>query len=153
VVIDRGSLAGEDLWALNQRGLTFVSVAKDNRAVTEDARSVAVAAEGHGRERVEVMRHGPGRTATTERRRTRLVGSEALTTDDTSGDAEHARRRQRTDVEGHPLNAVVVLRWAGRSSPKGGPVYLTNGPLRDPCVAVDTDDWRSVVANGIFGAA
>jgi len=150
VVIDRGYLDGEDLWALNQRGLTFVIVAKDNMAVTEDARSVAVAGEGHVRERVEIMRHGHGRTATTERRRTRLVGIEALTTYDTYGDAEHARRRHRKDFEGHPLNAVVVLRWGGRSYPKGGTVYLTNGPVRDPFVAFDTYDWRSVIENGIF---
>ncbi len=84
VVIDRGSLDGEDLWALTQRDRTFVIVAKDNMVVTEDARSLTVAGEGHARERVEIIRHGHGRTATTERRRTRLVGGEALTTDDTA---------------------------------------------------------------------
>jgi hypothetical protein len=130
--------------------LTFVSVAKDNMVVTEDARSLAAAGEGHVRERVETIRHGHGRTATTERRRTRLVGVEALTTYDTYGDAEHARQRNRKDFDGHPLNAVMVMRWGARTYPDGGTVYLTNGPVRDPFVAFDTYDWRSVSENGIF---
>ena len=130
--------------------LTFVIVAKDNMAVTEDARSLAAAGEGHVRERVEVIRHGHGRTATTEKRWTHLVGVEALTTDDTDGDAEHARQRHRTDFAGHPINAVVVLRWGDRTYPDGGTVYLTNGPVADPFVAVDTYDWRSVIENGLI---
>ncbi len=150
VVIDRGYLDGEDLWALDRMGLTFVIVAKDNMAVTEDARSLAAADEGHARERVETIRHGHGRTATTERRRTCLVGVEALTTYDTYGDAEHARQRNRKDFDGHPINAVVVMRWGERTYPDGGTVYLTNGPVRDPFVAFDTYDWRSVIENGIF---
>ena len=119
-------------------------------AVTEDARSLAVAGEGHVRERVEVICHGHGRTATTQKRRTCLVGVEALTTYDTYGDAEHARRRNRKDFDGHPLNAVVDMRWGDRAFPDGGTVYLTNGPVRDPFVAFDTYDWRSVIENGIF---
>ncbi len=150
VVIDRGYLDGEDLWALDRMDLTFVIVAKDNMVVTEDARSLAAAGEGHARERVEIIRHGHGRTTTTERRRTRLVGVEALTTYDTYGDAEHARQRNRKDFDGHPLNAVVVMRWGARTYPDGGTVYLTNGPVRDPFVAFDTYDWRSVIENGIF---
>jgi len=150
VVIDRGYLDGEDLWALDRMDLTFVIVAKDNMVVTEDARSLAAAGEGRVRERVEVIRHGHGRTATIEQRRTRLVGVEALTTYDTYGDAEHARQRNRKDFDGHPINAVVVLRWGERTYPDGGTVYLTNGPVRDPFVAFDTYDWRSVIENGIF---
>jgi len=150
VVIDRGYLDGEDLWALDRLDLTFVIVAKDNMVVTEDARSLAVAGEGQVRERVEVLRHGHGRTATIEKRRTRLVGVEALTTYDTYGDAEHARHRHRKDFDGHPINAVVVLCWGNRTYPDGGTVYLTNGPVRDPFVAFDTYDWRSVIENGIF---
>jgi len=60
-VIDCGYLDGEDLWALDRMDLTFVIVAKDNMAVTEDARNLAVAGEGHVRERVEVIRHGARR--------------------------------------------------------------------------------------------
>jgi len=150
VVIDRGYLDGEDLWALNRLDLTFVIVSKDTMAVTADARSVAVAGTGYVKERVEAIRHGHGRMATTEQRRTRLVGVEALTTYDDYGDAAHARRRNRKDFDGHPINAVVVLRWGDRVYPEGGTVYLTNGPVRDPFVAFDTYDWRSVIENGIF---
>jgi len=132
VVIDRGDLDGEDLWALDRLDLTFVIVAKDNMAVTEDARNLAVAGEGHLRERVEVIRHVHGRTATTEQRRTRLVGVEALTTYDTYGDAAHARQRNRKDFDGHPINAVVVLRWGDRTYPDGGHGLPDQRPGRGP---------------------
>ena len=40
VVFDRGFLAGTDLWWLDQHGITFVVPAKDNMAVTVDARAL-----------------------------------------------------------------------------------------------------------------
>jgi hypothetical protein len=42
VVFDKGFLDGTDLWWLQQRGLLFVVPAKDNMAVTADARAQAV---------------------------------------------------------------------------------------------------------------
>jgi len=78
------------------------------------------------------------------------VGVEVLTADDTDGDAAHARHRNRTDVDGHPINTVVVLRWGEHTYPDGGTIYLTKGPVDDPFVAFDTYDWRSVIENGIF---
>jgi hypothetical protein len=51
---------------------------------------------------------------------------------------------------GHPLNAVVVLSWGGRTYPDGGTVYLTNDPVRDPFVAFDAYDGRSAIENSIF---
>jgi hypothetical protein len=58
VVFDKGFLDGADLWWLAQRGITFVVPAKDNMAVTADARAQAVAGEGItvGR-RVHTVRH------------------------------------------------------------------------------------------------
>ena len=41
VVADRGYLDGEDLWALDQRGITFVVVAKDGMHVRADAQALA----------------------------------------------------------------------------------------------------------------
>jgi hypothetical protein len=81
VVFDRGFLDGADLWWLDHHGITFVVPAKDNMAVTVDARAQAAAGEGItvGR-RVHTIRHGQGKSAWTERQETEVVGIEGLTT-------------------------------------------------------------------------
>jgi hypothetical protein len=148
VVIDRGYLDGEDLWALDQQGLTFVVVSKAGMAIPEDALGAARTAPAV--ERSRVVPHGHGRTASTETTVTALVGLEGLTTYDAYGTAEHATHKNRKDFAGHPLNAVVVRTWENRTPPGGGTVYLTNAPVTDPFVIFDTDDWRSVIENSIF---
>jgi hypothetical protein len=83
VVCDRGLLDGTDLWWLDQQGLTCVVPAKSHRAVTADARAQAVAGgEMTVGRRAHSGRHGPGKTARTERLETEVVGITALTTDD-----------------------------------------------------------------------
>lgn len=148
VVIDRGYLDGEDLWGLHQQGIIFVVVAKTNMAVAQDAQALARAAKSRVRE--QVLRHGHGKTAWSETVRPKLVGIEALTTYDAYGDAEHERHKYRRDFEGHPINAVVLRLWNNRQPSQGGTVYLTNGPVADPFVVFDDDDWRRVIENGIF---
>jgi hypothetical protein len=148
VVADRGYLAGADLWALDQRGITFVVVAKAGMHVRADAQALARTARPV--ERRQVIRHGHGRTAWTETLVTRLVGISGLTSYDTYGPAEHATRANRKDFAGNPLNAVVVFIWNNREYPAGGTVYLTNGPVVAPFVVFDDYDWRSVIENGIF---
>lgn len=148
VVIDRGYLDGEDLWALDQQGLTFVVVAKAGMIIREDA--LALAKRERPVERARVVRHGRGRTARTETLLTRLVGLEGLTTYDAYGTAEHAAQKNRQDFAGHPLNAVVVQLFENRPPPGGGLVYLTNAAVADPFVSFDTYDWRSVIENSIF---
>jgi hypothetical protein len=148
VVADRGYLDGEDLWGLDQRGITFVVVAKDGMHVRADAQALAV--RERPVERRQVLRHGHGRAAQTETLVTQLVGISGLTSYDAYGTAEHAARANRSDFAGHPLNAVVVLTWNNREYPDGGTVYLTNGPVTDPFVVFDDYDWRSVIENGIF---
>jgi hypothetical protein len=148
VVADRGYLDGEDLWALDQRGIIFVVVAKAGMHVREDARALARTARPV--ERRQVVRHGHGRTAWTETLVTRLVGISGLTSYDAYGTAEHAARANRSDFAGNPLHAVVVLTWNNRQYPDGGTVYLTNGLVDDPFGVFDDYDWRSVIENGIF---
>jgi hypothetical protein len=148
VVIDRGYLDGEDLWAVDQVGITFVIVAKVGMVVREDAQ--ALARTETAVERVRIVRHGRGRTATTETLTTRLVGIAGLTTYDDYGNPELARHRNRADYAGQPINAVVVQTWENRQSPDGGTVYLTNGPVTNPFTVFDDYDWRSVIENGIF---
>jgi hypothetical protein len=148
VVVDRGYLDGEDLWQVDQLGLIFVVMAKAGMIVREDAQ--ALAREGEVHERVEEVRHGHGRQAWSEQIKTRLVGIEALTTYDDYGSEEHSRQRNRKAFEGNPINAVVVLTWKNHEYADQGHVLLTNGPVRDPFVASDDYDWRSVIENGIF---
>jgi Transposase DDE domain len=115
VVFDRGFLDGTDLWWLDHHGITFVVPAKDNMAVTVDARAQAAAGEGVtvGR-RVHTMRHGQGKSAWTERQETEVVGIEGLTTYDQYGTPEHGRHHNRRDFEANPIHAVVVRQWHGR---------------------------------------
>jgi hypothetical protein len=83
VVFDKGFLDGTTLWWLDQEEITFVVPAKPNMAVTADARAQAAADEGLtvGR-RVNIVRHGQGKTARTERLETEVVGIPRLTTYD-----------------------------------------------------------------------
>lgn len=148
VVIDRGYLDGDDLWQIDQMGITFVIVAKAGMAVREDAQALARAEKAV--ERVRVVRHGHGKKAWTEELTTRLVGIADLTTYDAYVDPAEGLHRNRTDYTPQRLNAVVVRTWESREYPTGGMVYLTNGSVADPFGVFDDYDWRSVIENGIF---
>ena len=149
VVFDRGFLDGVDLWWLDQHGMTFVVPAKDNMAVTADARAQAAAGEGItvGR-RVHTVRHGQGREAWTERLETEVVGITGLTTYDQYGTPEHGRHHHRRDFEANPIHAVVVRRWKGKDyGPGGKTVFLTNASVQQPLHPFDDDDERSLIEN------
>src|SRR5262245_5024585 len=63
VVFDRGLLNGVEWWWLDHHGITFVVPAKDNMAVTVDARAQAAVGEAVTvRRRVHTMRHGHGKS-------------------------------------------------------------------------------------------
>jgi hypothetical protein len=149
VVFDRGFLDGADLWWLNHHGITFVVPAKDNMAVTVDARAQAAAGEGVtvGR-RVHTVRHGQGQTAWTERRETEVVGITGLTTYDQYGTPEHGRHHNRRNFEPNPIHAVVVRTWNGHEyGPGGKTVFLTNAPVDKPLQPFDDYDERSLIEN------
>jgi hypothetical protein len=148
IVIDRGYVDGEDLWQVQKLGVIFVVIGKTNMAVTQDAQTLAKGERARVRERV--VRHGHGKTACEERLRTELVGIEGLTSYDSYGEPEQTQHAHRRDYEGQPINAVVVRRWDNRVPASEGTVYLTNGPVSDPFVVLDSYDWRSVIENGIF---
>ncbi len=149
IVIDRGYLDGEDLWQVHQLGIILVVVGKAHMTVTQDAQALAKKGE-RARVRERVVRHGHGKTAREERLRTELVGIEGLTTYDAYGDPQQTQYAHRRDYEGQPINAVVRRRWDNRVPATDGPVYLTNGAVRDPFVVFDRYDGRSVIENGIF---
>ncbi len=146
--MDWGDLDSEDVWRIDQLGITFVTMAKAVMSVRDDDH--AMAHDEKAVERVRVVRHGHGKTAWTEELTTRLVGIEGLTTYDAYADPEQAVHRNRADYTPQRLNAVVVRTWENREYPQGGIVYLTNGSVADPFVVFDDYDWRSVIENGIF---
>jgi hypothetical protein len=146
-VFDRGCLDGVDLWWLDQHGITFVVPAKDNMAVTADARAPAAAGEDItvGR-RVHTVRHGQGREAWTKRLETEVVGITGLTTYDPYGTPEHGRQHHRRDFEANPIHAVVVRRWQGKDDgPGGNTVFLTNASVQPPLHPFDDDDARRLI--------
>jgi hypothetical protein len=149
VVFDRGFLAGTDLWWLDQGGVLFVVPAKDNMAVTADARALTAAGEGVtvGR-RVHTVRHGQGRTAWSERLETEVIGITGLTTYEPYGTEEHGRHHHRRDFRPNPINAVVVRKWDGKEyGPGGKTVFLTNASVDQPLGPFDDYDDRSLIEN------
>jgi Transposase DDE domain len=149
VVFDRGFLAGTDLWWLDQHGLLFVVPAKEDMAVTVDARALAAAGDGLpvGR-RVHTVRHGQGKGAWSERRETEVVGIAGLTTYDQYGTPEHGQYHNRRDFEPNPIHAVVVRKWKGRDyGPGGKTVFLTNASVEQPLQPFDDYDDRSLIEN------
>jgi hypothetical protein len=149
VVFDKGFLDGVDLWWLEQHKILFVVPAKDNMAVTADARAQAAAGEGitQGR-RVHTVRHGQGKTAWRERLETEVVGITGLTTYEQYGTPEHWRHHNRRDFQPNPLNAVVVRKWNNREyGPGGKTVFLTNASVAKPLQPFDDYDDRSLIEN------
>lgn len=149
VVADRIYLDGEDLWELDQMGLTFVVIAKDRMLVKKDALAQAAQATADQvATRTRTVRHGHGSRQTTEQLVTRLVGLEGLTSYGLYGPEEHTKHYRRKDYQANPINAVVVLEWDSKQ--KNNHVYLTNGPVDDPFEAFDGYDDRSLIENCLF---
>ncbi len=148
VIFDKAFLDGADLWWLDQQRLGFVVPAKEDMAVTADARALAAAGEGVVGRRVRTVSHGQGQQAWTERLETEVVGIEGLTTYDQYGTEEHARRRNRKAFQGNPINAVVVRKWNNRDyGPGGKTVFLTNEAVDKPLKPFDDYDDRSLIEN------
>jgi len=115
VVLERGFWAGTDLWWLEPQGSRLVVPATENRAVTAAAQALAAAGEGGTvGHRVHMVRHGPGRTASSERLETAVVGITGRTTSEPSGTEAHGRHHHRRDCEPNPIHVVVVRTWHGR---------------------------------------
>jgi hypothetical protein len=151
----RGFLAGVELWWLDQHGMTLVVPAKDNMAVTADARAPAAAGEDItvGR-RVHPIRHGQGREAWTARLATEVVGMTGLTTYDQYGTPEHGRQHHRRDFQANPIHAVVVRRWQGKDDGPGGQtVFLTKASGQQPLPPFEDYAERRLIENGCIKEA
>lgn len=147
VVADRGYLDGVDLWALHQKGLRFVILAKAGMKVREAA--LVKAAQGPVQTRSRTVRHGHGRFQTTQALTTQLVAVHDLNQYLQFGPPpEEGKRRSRK--QNPRLNAVVVRVWDNRVLGESGHVYLTNGEASDAFAVFDTYDGRSLIENGLF---
>ena len=150
VGFDQGCGAGVERWGLAPHGSLCVVPAKDNRAVTPDARAQAAAGAGMPlRRRAHTVRHGQGTTAWTERRETAVGGITGLTPSAQYGTPAHGRQHNRRDFQGHRINAVMVRKWNNRDSGPGGKtVFLPKAPVQRPLQPCDDDDERSLIENG-----
>jgi len=148
LVSDRAYVDGASLYALHALGITFVVIAKSNMAV----RAVALAEQAGTPiyERCETVRHGYGRTATTEV----WVSRVRMVADLRHWDAFRppVKAGQRLRWEQRPvLSAVIINQWRNRTpEPDGERVYLTNAVVSDPWTVVDGYDDRSWIENGLF---
>jgi hypothetical protein len=154
LLIDRGFLDGADLWYLKETlGIDFVIPAKDNMAVTADARALSrerdpatgiVAQERAGRRRTRQGRVRQVGQVT-------VVAVPGVQSYDQYGAAAHAKQANRKDFVAHPLNAVVVTHWEGIAYPVGEEkVFLTSLPVPAPLAVLDLYDLRSLIENTAF---
>ncbi len=156
LLIDRGYLSGPGLWAIHQRGLTFVIPARSNEHVYGEARSLAgmdrPGLPVHRQSRTETVAVRPkeGGPAKMRRRVTEVVGIEDCQTFETYAPATEVRDGQHKDkfkkhFKPNPINAVVLTRQDGRDEPTL--VLLTNGPVSAPLAVLDAYDQRSRIEN------
>jgi hypothetical protein len=146
---------GTDWWWLDQHGITCVVPAKEDMAVSADARALAAARAGMtvGR-RAHTVRHGQGREAGSERLATEVGGMAGLTTSDPEGTREHGRPRSRGDVQPNPIHAGGVRQGHGRDDGPGGTtVFLTNASGQQPLPPCDDDDARRLIEHGCLKAS
>ena len=86
-----------------------------------------------------------------ERKNAAVTGIEGLTTFDSYCAPEQFEKTNRKDFTPQPINAVVVNRWNDKVYPaEKGPVFLTNGPVRQPLKVYDRYDDRSIIENLLF---
>ena len=152
LVIDRGFLDGKVLYEIDLQGLEFVIPLKRNMEATKDARQLALDSENHApvSREVEVVR-GYGRKKYTEKVLTTLVGVPDLLTCDWFNPEGSKTNTTKNDFEPIPLNAVVVKKWNNKTPPlEKQVVFITNINVKDPFIAFDRYDDRSLMENKLF---
>lgn len=152
LVVDRGFLDGKVLYAIHQGGVEFVVPLKRNMDAAWDARQLALRADGciEGKRVVEVT-HGYGKGKYTQEVPTELVGVEGLLSCEWFNPEGSDANTTKRGYEPIPLNAVVVKSWDGKTPTLDKQVVLvTNGEVKDPFVAFDRYDERSLMENNLF---
>lgn len=158
VALDRGFLDGKLLYQIEQENILIYIPAKSNMNVTNDAREIArraasLAASGKTldgcvfQERHEKVIRGSGKKAKAEIRTTTLVGIQNIPCDWWTEEGSTSKANSKK-FQPKLLNAVVVLRWDGSSKePEKEVVLLTTDPSKNPFVAFDAYDDRSLIEN------
>jgi len=152
LVIDRGFLDGKVLYEIDLQGLEFVIPLKRNMEATKDARQLALDSDSLPpvTREVEVV-HGYGKKKYTEKVLTTLVGVPDLLTCDWFNPEGSKANTTKNDYEPIPLNAVVVKKWNNKTPPlEKQVVFVTNIDVKDPFIAFDRYDERSLMENKLF---
>jgi len=154
LVVDRAFLDGKSLYEIDRQGIEFVIPLKSNMEATRDARALALVREGstciEKTREVEVT-HGYGKKKYSEKVLTTLVGVSGLLSCDWFNPEGSEANTTKKDYEPIPLNAVVVKTWDNQTPPVDKQVvFVTNGEVKDPFVAFDRYDDRSLMENNLF---
>jgi hypothetical protein len=152
LVVDRGFLDGKILYAIDQQGIEFVVPLKRNMEATHDARQIALDRQDciESTRQVTVTR-GYGKKKFEEKIITTLVGVEGLLSCDWFNPEGSEANTTKKDYQPTPLNAVVVKTWDNKTPPEDKQIVLvTNGDIKDPFVAFDRYDDRSLIENNLF---
>jgi Transposase DDE domain len=154
LVVDRAFLDGKSLYALDQQGIEFVIPLKSNMEATRDARALALAQEGSTcieKTREVTVTHGYGKNKFDEKVLTTLVGVPGLMSCDWFNPEGSQTNTAKKNYEPIPLNAVVVKTWNNQTPPVDKQVvFVTNREVKDPFVAFDRYDDRSLMENNLF---
>lgn len=152
LVVDRAFLDGKSLYAIDQQGIEFVIPLKSNMEATRDARALALEAPCSMESTREVtVTHGYGKNKFNEKVLTTLVGVPGLLSCDWFNPEGSGANTTKKDYEPIPLNAVVVKTWNNQTPPLDKQVvFVTNGEVKDPFVAFDRYDGRSLMENNLF---
>ncbi|HEC31756.1 MAG TPA: hypothetical protein ENI41_04610 [Deltaproteobacteria bacterium] len=152
LVIDRGFLDGKVLYQIDQQGIEFVIPLKRSMEATKDARQLALDSENFPPVTREVeLVHGYGKKKYTEKVITTLVGVPDLLTCDWFNPEGSKANTTKKDYEPIPLNAVVVKQWDNQIPPlEKQVVFITNIDVKDPFIAFDRYDDRSLIENKLF---
>ncbi len=152
LVEDRAFLDGKGLYEIDQQGIEFVIPLKSNMGATRDARALALAREDCFEKTREVtVTHGYGKNKVEEKVVTTLVGVPGLMSCDWFNPEGSEANTAKKDYEPIPLNAVVVKTWNNETPPLDKQVvFVTNREVKDPFVAFDRYDDRSLMENNLF---
>lgn len=148
LLIDRGFLDGLTLWQIKQtEGVDFVIPAKDGMRVKIDARAfLDQKPDGHWLVSAERPGQGPHQEG-----HVKLIGVTGLTSYDQYGDEAHQRQANRSDFEGHPVNALVVTEFNHHVyTADQSKVFLTSLSITDVLAVLDLYDLRSLIENTLF---
>jgi hypothetical protein len=154
LVVDRAFLDGKSLYEIDQQGIEFVIPLKSNMGATKDARALALDREGSTcieKTREVVVAHGYGKKKFEEKVITTLMGVPGLLSCDWFNPKGSEANTTKKDFEPIPLNAVVVKTWNNQTPPVDKQVvFVTNREVKDPFVAFDRYDERSLIENNLF---